>query len=171
MTHPLHWRAAQPTDRPALTAFVCTDPPARRFVDGRRQHPRPWELDVQSAVRDTRLPLPADTHALVGLDTDGIATVCRYEIDTTTATAFIQLLAVASRAQHRGHGTATLGHVLGLIAAHLPDTQDTGATLVAAKIHHPNTRSKRMCADCGFHHVDDVDGGKLEYWTTTLPPT
>lgn len=175
MTDPLHWRTARPGDRAALTAFICTDPPRRRFTNGRRQHPRPWELDVQSAVRDTRFPLLADTHAVVGLDTTGIAAVCRYQLDPAAGSAFIQLLAVATRAQHLGHGTATLTHVLHLIATQAAqprntgDNGGTGGVLVAAKIHHPNTHSKQMCTTAGFTHVDNTDNKTLEYWTTTTP--
>lgn len=170
MTHPLHWRDARPADRPSLTTFVCTDPPTRRFVDGRRQHPQEWELQAQSAVRNIRFPLAPNTHTVVGLDTDGIVTVCKYQVDPTSVTAFIQVLAVALRVQHRGYGAATLSHVLTLIAAHFPDHENTAEIFVAAKIHHPNLRSKQLCAGTGFVYEEDVNGGELEYWTTTLSP-
>ena len=91
-------------DRFQLTNFICTDPPKRQLVDGRRQHPREWELYAQSGVRTLRVPAPPAKSVIVGCDDGGIAGVCQYEYEYSEsgADAFVNVIAVALRAQ--GHG-------------------------------------------------------------------
>lgn len=170
MTPPLSWREATSDDRFQLQQFICTDPPKRKFTHGRSQHPREWELEAQSGVRDMRFPLPSNSTLIVGCDDLGIAVVCLYEYDDSDGfpDVFINVLAVAFRAQQQGYGSATLGHVLGLIKAR---AAATGASecFVASRIHHKNLGSQKASAKHGFEMTTPADEDGLEYWTLIVP--
>lgn len=170
MTPPLSWREANPDDRFQLTQFICTDPPKRKFTQGRPHHPREWELEAQSGVRDIRFPLPANSTLIVGCGDKGIAVVCLYEYDASDGypDVFINVLAVGYRAQGMGYGTATLGHVLGLIKARAANS-GASSCFVASRIHHKNVGSQKMSEKHGFEMATPADEDGLEYWTQTIP--
>lgn len=176
MTSPLTWRHAGAGDlaqlkleRRQLTDFICTDPPKRIFKDGSKSHPREWELDAQSGIRDLRIPARPSKPVLLGIDSDGLAAVCQYEYahDESGTDAFINVIGVAFRARGTGYGGQALDHVLQEIRAKA--TLDQAAEcLVAARVHTLNEPSKKMCESRKFVCVEAADDDGHEYWTRTI---
>lgn len=65
-----------------MPAFCCTGEPKRQPGSFKKVHERPWELDVQSAVRSRRPPYQPPLFMIVGLDGEGIAAAAIYEEPT-----------------------------------------------------------------------------------------
>jgi len=162
------WREATPDDRNTLKdEFLCTDPPRKIYRQGRKQHPREWELDAQSIVKDIRFPLPENNTVLLGSDDEGLAVVCQYKYDPATADSFIGVIAVAWRAQARRYGAAALEYVKSLIHARaIADGHD--GYLITARVHEQNKRSQRMCEKHDLVRVKPADKHRLETWALAV---
>ena len=108
-----------------MPAFCCTGEPKRQPGSFKKVHERPWELDVQSAVRSRRPPYQPPLFMIVGLDGEGIAAAAIYEELDGPAVVQVQFMAVALRCRGRGGGTAD--EMFGEILRRL----ELGRTLVA----------------------------------------
>jgi len=167
---PLSWREATEHDCSLLQEFVCTNPAKRQYIPGRgKYHPREWELDAQSGIRDTRFPLDAGSTLLLGWDNEGLAVVCMYEYDDSDGypDAFINVLAVALRAQGKGYGKLTMGYVLDLIEQR---AVASGASeyFVTGHVHYKNARSQAMNRAHGLSQTEPADENGLETWSTKV---
>lgn len=166
------WREATKQHRVRLQQFTCTVPAPHRA--GRRpgRHPRPYEYDVQKAIRQLRVPLRgADGTALLGIDDsdDLVAVAAWCSIVTVPSLYKIRLLAVARSQRGQGGGTARecLNEVLARIVM---ETPVGSGKRVFGLVDRRNVNSQRLVTEFGFARTDGpVTDPDLEMWAAQLP--
>lgn len=165
----LTWREATKRDRPLLQRFTCTVPAPRDPDKRAGPHPKPYEREVEKAIRALPVPLSgADGVALLGFDEVGeLVTVAAWcSIIGTPGLYKVRLLAVARGKRGAGGlvARACLDEVLRRIASEHP-----GAT-VFGLVDERNTNSQRLMMDRGFSKTPGpVDDPRLEMWAAALP--
>lgn len=162
------WRDAEKSDRGALNAFVCTDPPKPRYDPSTRQtsHPKPWEYRVQTMIRAARAPLPRGHRMLLGEDDEGIAWACIYEELAGPEVVELKCLAVSVR--HRGKGGVVaqeMAHAVleALTQAAIEAQAEVAAVHVETQVWHENIPSKRFCDAAGLVHTGWAAPGFMLY--------
>lgn len=174
MTTLLRWSEPQQADRALLPSFTCTNPGRkRRRPNGGWEidHPRPWELFVQSKIRACRPPCQPPHHALVGRDDEGIGGFVYWEELDGPAEVEVRVAAVATRFRGKGGGWAdemmrTLFDTLTLNAI----TADAQAVRVTTWIHEQNHPSQRLCRNYGFAHMGTflATDPELQRWAAEI---
>jgi RimJ/RimL family protein N-acetyltransferase len=170
----LEWRDARRDDRQHLRAFVCTSPDRARWVPKRKQkvHPRPWELDAQSAVRKLKPPTDARARIRVAFDDVGLAAVVHVALaESNDHGIMVPVIALAQRLRGGKH------HVGGELAtealrcaANLREVHNLEGVGVFARIH-PNNRASRHAFEAagfdnlGLFHVDETMPGPIDHHT------
>ena len=147
-----------------MPAFCCTGEPKRQPGSFKKVHERPWELDVQSAVRSRRPPYQPPLFMIVGLDGEGIAAAAIYEELDGPAVVQVQFMAVALRCRGRGGGTAD--EMFGEILRRLEERamqRRVDQVLVTGSIYGLNVPSQRMAFRAGMRHVDTFSTGVQEW--------
>jgi hypothetical protein len=168
----IQWRSAAGSDRPLLQRFECTAPAPRQ--SGRRAsgHPKPYERDVQSAIRTLSVPVRGrDGTCLVGLDGGELVAValwCRMD-DVDYPLFKIRLIAVATSVRGRGGAVARecVDQVLGGIAA---ECEEGEVVTVYGLVDHRNSASQNLLKDCDFEEEPDapVQDAKLATWALEM---
>lgn len=147
----LAWREAEFGDRRALQAFNCTDPAPREPGRRARNHPRPWEDEVNRSIHALSPPctLSVDT-LLLGFDEEGLAAVALWcELDAMPGWFKIRLIAVERRLRTPG-GTSIGKTATEVLNEALRRIKAQGAAVVVGLIDHRNRASQRLCADHGL---------------------
>lgn len=112
---------------------------------------------MQSAVREKiKPPKQHPEHLYLGFDGKKLAVVVYFFHNEKQDVVLVQVVARAQWAKARGVGANAMDMV-----DRLTDEVAPGVRL-AGRIHKSNDRSKRMCADAGWEHVDDE--GPMEVW-------
>jgi hypothetical protein len=167
----LAWREVERQDRLLLQGFTCTVAAAYDPSRGQKVHPRPWELEVQSYIRNYRPPAGPGETFLLGLDNEGIGAVsCAAIFDKQPEV--IKLLAVAVSTRYRGQGGAVADEALleGLnAAADLGVASGLSVVSVFGLIHSRNLASQGMCQRHGFtYEGDDPDEPDYQVWSVAV---
>ncbi|UFS59417.1 GNAT family N-acetyltransferase [Subtercola endophyticus] len=158
------WVDAAPEHVTALQHFICADPPKAAYGGSREKyHPRPWELEVQSGLRDLRLPLPDSERLVIALDSaHEVAGAVRLSFDVTGEQMMILAIATRHDLQRQGIATRALE-----IAVDIIERTRVAYELncdIWAKIHRENLRSQKVFAAAGFEWIESVDESGLDYW-------
>lgn len=165
----VEWRLAERRDRETLRRFECTVPPPgprRRPLP----HPKPWEKDVQSAVRTLGVPVRGrDGTCLLGFESGepvAIALWCRIEQDADLSFK-IRLLAVSTAV--RGQGVAVARECLEQVLARIVGELDAGEpAVVYGLVDHRNRSSRKMLATSGFAEQSAYDDPELGLWAVEV---
>lgn len=154
------WRPAADTaeDRAALQGFTCTSdrPPMGA------PHPKPWELSVQSDIRqrllkntasnrhlDQRFQLAMDEKMIAAVHAHARMTEAPDELTLPTGVCVRGLLYVAVAREYRSTGLAD--RVMAEALYDIIDCEpDAPSIAVLAKIDYRNGPSERMCRRHGF---------------------
>lgn len=171
------WRFAEPTDRPLLQAFQCTDPAPRDPGRRAQPHPKPWEKGVQSAIK--QLPIPrtaggADGSILLGLEGNDLVAVSFWSSDGTGQPPLIKMRLLAISSMKRGAGgnlaRECVDETLRRIEAELPRDQDG---IVYGLVDTSNRPSQAMLRDSGFEpqDSDEVADPDLVMWVQVVTGT
>lgn len=154
-------RVATRADRSRLQQFICTDPHKPRWEPHRgTHHPRPWELDAQSSIRNPQPPLGGgDEMIVVGVVDGPIQGVCNFGPSSDSQMFGVWLLAVALDCQGQGVGRT-------LLRAALDETARLNPLWpVVARIHPENEPSKALFASMGFvMEIPCGVGEPLDLW-------
>ncbi|WP_179205277.1 GNAT family N-acetyltransferase [Mycetocola reblochoni] len=140
---------AKPHHSHELQQFVCTTPPKKLHDKYRgNYHPKPWALEVQSAIRNIR-PHGRDTNDLIRLGhVDGrLAHVSELFFSREERTLAILLIATHREFQGTGLGAQSLEKTVELFNK-LRD--DNHADELVARIHQSNDPSKGLFEKAGF---------------------
>lgn len=167
-------RDAGPSDRAELCVFECTEPGVKRqgesgwYVD----HPRLWELKVQSKIRTLakHVRFPAPGYVLLGHDPDGLAAVAYYEEQDGPAEVEIHLAAIALRLRRKGGGCAD-EMVTGLLDRLTARAIEAGVAqvVITTKIDEHNGPSQGLCRRFGLWHTGILPNSTLQQWSGILP--
>jgi hypothetical protein len=168
VTSLLDWRLYDKrADNLALRRFTCTDPPTRRSGSRGSFHPKPWEREVQSFVRQKRPNVPFGEVMILGheLADQRIGAVCRWAELRNPGEVLLQCVAVSVyyryRNSQREYAKEAIETAKSAIAARarVAGSEDV---LIYARIHHRNSPSRRMCGASGFRYFKTEDD--LETW-------
>lgn len=168
MSRLLAWREARHEDRATLQGFTCTIPAQLVFGQKRKYHPKPWEQEVQSGIRDLRPPVGQDQSLLVGEDAEGIAAVCLLADQGEASVFKIQAIAVATR--YRGQGGAHADEALDVTFETAAQRgQDSGRSeiIMISWVDPKNEPSKSLHQRAGFALRQITQTG-LEEWAVVL---
>jgi GNAT superfamily N-acetyltransferase len=150
------------------TEFVCTDPPKKRYQAGLgKVHPREWELDAQSALRDTKFPCEGSLHFRVAKLADHqIVAAAKFDLVMSTdvdgrADGWIFSAAVARGWQGQGLGLQLIRAVENDMIHH---ARALGAVdlWMACKVHKRNEACQRLLAGAGWELYDGGSGDGSE---------
>jgi hypothetical protein len=163
----LTWRDAERDDRAALEQFTCTVAP-ERLPNGRRlPHPRPWELEAQTGIRQHTPPGSSDDLYRIGVNNNGsivaVSITGLLEDPDFEPTFKLLVLAIAMPARRQGGDVANACMIDALHQMELR-VQAVGALqfLVLAMIDPRNSASKWMCQRHAFAHIGEE--GEYELW-------
>lgn len=171
MDHEVEWVYPDRSHRRVLQEFTCTVPKEFRLRSRRREkyHPRPWEYDVQSYVRDLRPPLPRNKRALVALVDGEVAAVTVLRI-VEPWFYYIEVVAVALAFQGSGVGAQALRVAIEEAALWGTEHAQTEIT-IEGFVHRDNRGSLRMCRSCGMvRMIEDDDDELLCHQLKVLTP-
>lgn len=167
MSGDIIWRSAIPRDRAALMNFTCTERGRKNPLQGwRTDHPRPWELRVQSGIRDLRPPYRSPKFLLVGFEPRGIAAAAYYEELDGPGFVNINLVAVAERYRHTPERAVSKQLAEELEAAlfdRVQEVPDLDRVVVTSVVHPENKASRRFCEEAGLEEDGALDDGHLVY--------
>lgn len=157
-TSRLNWRDANRGDRGKLKQFVCTTPEKASWVPLRKGkfHPRQWELDVQSTVRNLKPPTPPGERIRLGFDDVGLAAVVNIaRAKGGDHGVVLQVIAVAQRLRRAEprFGPEALDEAV-RVAAEFRDGLGGEAVGLFTRTVPKNAASKRMLTDYGFIYLD-----------------
>lgn len=162
----VEWQTGRDWHRHAVQQFVCASPDRWQWSKERgKYHPHPWEIAVQSQIRELKPRLAAGEKLVLGMDADRrVAAVSYFGYDNTGEQFFIWAIARSVDHAGRGLGAAALEWTMkALYATKAAEKKDCG---VFARIDPRNEPSKRLFARFGFYKFG-VDGD-LEYWVHEL---
>jgi len=161
------WRLAEGADRPLLQRFECTKPAPKEKGRRAAPHPKPYEKQVQSAIRTLAVPVRGrDGVCLLGeLDGELVAVALWCRMDADYPLFKIRLLAVATSVRGSGGAVARecLDQVLARIVAELAPGE---VATVYGLVDHRNTPSQLMLTDRDFKLQEGapVDDPDLAMW-------
>jgi hypothetical protein len=164
----LAWREARHEDRASLQGFTCTVPAQSVFGQKRKYHPKPWEQEVQSGIRDLRPPVGQDQSLLLGEDADGIAAACLLADQGEARVFKIQAIAVAAR--YRGQGGAHADEALNIAleaAAQRGLGNGRSEIIMVSWVDPKNEPSKFLHQRAGFA-LRQITQARLEEWAIAL---
>lgn len=169
----LDWRDATRNDVASLHMFTCAPPKPRGRLVSKLKQDRWWERDVQSNVRDLRLPVPPSTRLLLGFDHAGLLSAVSHweELDGPSA---VELLWMAVGNHMRGAGGAAADEMFDQTLIAIVDRivqQGIPYSRVLAMVWHQNTASQRMCHRAGLRRSPEDDGADgVQAWVVELQP-
>jgi hypothetical protein len=144
------WRDAVQSDRAALERFTCTVA-AEKAPRGRPlPHPRPWELEAQTGIRQHRPPGATDDLYRLGVGADGsiVAVSITGLLEDPEFEPTFKLLVLAVATSVRGQGgqvaDACMRDALTQMEARARAT-DAAQFLVLGMVDPRNAASQRMC--------------------------
>lgn len=162
----LDWRSIQATDTTGLQGFTCTAPAKSVYYPGRgKAHPYPYELEVQSYVRNLRPPGDGESMVLLGLSDAEIRAVACMSVARSDEPGIemflVQAVAVTINCRGQGLGDAALQQSIQI----LEDTNKkyNSDLPIAAKIHEDNAASQALFRRNGFEE-DQPIGSSLVQW-------
>jgi RimJ/RimL family protein N-acetyltransferase len=160
----LDWVEAEFKHRSALGRFVCADPPRSSWDKHRGKfHPKPWELELQSGLRNLRPPFPGGDLLLLGLDEHGeIIAIVRIGWDIDVSHLLVLAVAVHADHQRNGHGRSALELALAVLTG--TNEAYEGQCGFFAHIHQGNAPSQKLFASLGFENLGVMDSGSHETW-------
>jgi RimJ/RimL family protein N-acetyltransferase len=169
----LRWTTGERKDRDALRSFACTEQRSkikRPWGGYDSHHPAPYELRVQSMIRENLKPAgePGRT-TLLGWDTHGsLGGVSTYRSIGSAAQFSIDAIAVASRFRHKGGGCAleAISTTLDYLTAEA-DAHGYSVMTVAATIHEDNRPSQHLFERQGFEQTDEQPHG-YQVWSADI---
>lgn len=164
----LRWRTAERGDRALLQDFSCTEPAVFDAQRRRAVHPKPWELVVQSGIRNLKPPTGGQ-FVLLGLDDDGIGAVCI--VTATEEPAEFYLMAVAVARHYRGRDGFIADEAITQaleVAADRSAQEGHENAYIFGYIHEENVPSQRMCERRGFTHEGDSPLKDYQQWSITV---
>jgi RimJ/RimL family protein N-acetyltransferase len=160
----LRWCEAEKAHRPALQAFICTDPPKLIYEPKRgRYHPQQWEYDVQAAIHKLRVPRQLPERVLLGFDGDVLRAVITYVLLDDCNQVFVHLIAC----DHSARGNGYAAEAYEAMFADLAELGWMGGYEVEGNVHPKNEASKRAFARMGGQLVETIGG--YEVWRLTRP--
>lgn len=165
------WLYPDRSHRQLLQSFTCTVPKEWRLRSRRREkyHPRPWEYEVQSYVRDLRPPLPHNRRALISLAGGEMAAVTVVRI-VEPWFYYIEVVAVSLAFQGSGLGGQALRAAIEEAALWGAEHSQPEIT-VEGFVHRDNRGSLRMCGSLGMGRVIEDDTDELLcHQATVLTP-
>lgn len=165
MTEGVVWRSAVRADRGKLMRFSCTEPGRKNPLNGwKHEHPRPWEYQVQSALRSLEPFYKPPWFLLVGVQGGEIVAAAYYEELDGPGQVHVNLLAVAKK--HRRAG-GTVARELGQeLQGRLIDRAlqaEVDEILLTAFVHPENAASRRLCEEAGLAVTATTPDGFLVY--------
>jgi hypothetical protein len=165
------------TDRQSATplqGFTCTTDRPRSLAGKKLPHPKPWEWEVQSHLRQSSVRLKNGELLLVGRSADTAIAAAAHLIFTPLSTGtetFIAAVAVSTN--FRGQGGAIADEALVVIcevACERAASDGGELALVTGKIHNQNQPSEALCVRSGFEPYL-VPQGDYQPWVLRLPLT
>jgi hypothetical protein len=165
------------TDRRSATSlqeFTCTTERPRSPAGRKLPHPKPWELEVQSHLRQSSVQLRNGELLLVGRSEDTAIAAAAHLAFTPLSTGtetFIKAVAVTTNL--RGRGGAIANEALAVIcevAGERAASDGSEFVLVTSKIHKHNQPSEALVIRSGFEPYS-VPQGDYQLWTRQLPAT
>lgn len=166
----LNWATATKEHKSSINQFICTDPSKLIYEPNRgKHHPRAWELEVQSVIRNLKLPPGRkDEAVLLGTTklTGEIAAVSYFGFDETGDQMLIWAIATAKEYQGSGIGREILGKTLLVLRTFKTEISlDCG---IFTRIHTQNEPSKRLFGAAGFEFLGkNTTDPNLEDWVTS----
>jgi RimJ/RimL family protein N-acetyltransferase len=163
------WQDARQEHLKDFNGFTCAEPAQAQWDRVRREklHPQPWQLTVQSAIRDMSVPLPSDEMAVLLYSEDTLAGVSRFGWTDGGEQLLVMTIARDVRFKGQGVGAELLRQTLAYLRA-ARDEAGSGCGAFA-RIDHRNMQSKRAFAAAGFAYLeDDYEDPNLEYWMHDL---
>jgi RimJ/RimL family protein N-acetyltransferase len=163
----LAWRTAQRGDRPLLQAFTCTGPACYDRWRKQKVHPREWELEVQTGIRDIN-PSTEGQFLYLGIDDqESIGAVCLFAPLDQPDQFKLMGVAVAMRYRRQGGAYADEAITQALQAAADQAAQHGRPhAYVTGFVHERNLASQRMCQRHGFMRVGPAPGlASYEEWS------
>lgn len=144
---------------------MCTSPDRWEWSRERGKfHPAPWEIEVQSQLRDLKPKLPPGETLLLGTDGKTVVAASYFGFDSTGEQ--FQIWAVARHVEYAGQalGAAALEITLQSLRNTKKETgRDCG---VFTRIDVRNEASQRMFSRAGFWQHDTI--GQLGFWVNEL---
>lgn len=127
-------------------------------------HPAPWELHVQSYLRDLRTPVPPNEALLLGFDGSELVAVIYFGFAPDDAQFMIWCVACAVGKRRRGHGREAVARALDVMrATKVRNKLDCG---VFTKIDPRNEGSRRLFRASGFEYLNNYEG--YEVWVADV---
>ena len=176
----LDWRNFGSEHTDAVRAFQCTTPEKSQYEPGKgKHHPLPYELEVQSYIRNLRAPADNTSTVRLGfLDDQLLAVVCMSCIQEQPPEKIhpesmfhIQVVAVDVRYKRSGYGQLAIAESIRIAdelnRKHLGGTGAEPAPMVAL-IHGRNVASQELFKKNGFIYDEPFEGG-LRQWIRDEP--
>lgn len=149
------WRDAEARDRAAFQQFECTAREKRKL---RTHYPRPWEREVEAAVRTANPRCDGQSAVRVYEDAEGIGAVVSVALCEAPDLYIVELVAVAMR--HRNSGgeiaSAALEEAVQWVINHA-DAAGCRRPRVMGRVDNRNNASKHMLRAYGFVLVPTDD--------------
>lgn len=162
------------TSRPSavpLQGFTCTTDCPRSLRGRKLPHPKPWELEVQSYLRQSSRQLKSGALLLIGRSADdaiAAAAHLMFQQYSTVTETFIAAVGVTTSL--RGQGGAIADEALAIIfevARERAASDGSESALVAGNIHVQNQPCEALVIRSGFEPYS-VPHGDYQRWTIRL---
>ena len=154
-----------------LQRFTCTSECPRSPGGKKLPHPKPFELEVQSHLRESSKRLKNGELLLVGrLEDQTIVAAAHLMFTPLTAGVQTHIASVAVDTNVRGQGGAIANEVLLVIfeTAREHAAMVGELALVTGKIHNENRPSEALFVRAGFEPYS-VPSGDYQQWVIRLP--
>lgn len=167
----IEWRIFD--DKKALVFLqqFCCAAPAEKWGRRSEPHRKPWEVEVQSHLRQLSRKFKPGDLVLVGREGDTVAAVAHLEPMQDERVVRMFIVAVAVSREYRGGdhrvADALMGRIQKLAVANALECRRQGAFLYG-NIDFQNEPSQRMAARAGFEPVDGP-GEDCQRWRMWLP--
>jgi hypothetical protein len=157
-----------------MQGFTCTTDCPRSPAGRKLAHPRPWELEVQSHLRQSSVRLKDGQLLLVGYsDEAAIAAAAHLIFEPLSAGMRTHIASVAVSTNARGKGGSIADEALALIsevACERANAVGGEFALVTGQIHRENRPSEALFIRSGFEPYS-VPSGDYQQWVIRLPLT
>jgi len=152
-------------DRALLQLFECTEKAHHDRATHRTLHPKPWELEAQSAIKDLRPPVSGAEMILIAEDHAGIgAVVWTYEFGSPTD---VKIMCAAIVRRLRGKRGIYADELMSVTFERLVERLRASGQrrgLAIGLVHKDNLPSQRMCRQSGGYHYADDDEYQKWQW-------
>lgn len=153
-------------DLRCLQRFRCTADRPRSSSGRLLVHPRPWEWDVQSYLRNSP-KLKAGHLVLLGRCGEDVVAVARLEVTARENDCHVFIASAAIDLDHRGKG----GRMADALMLQIRETavemcRESGKSeiLLEGKIHPGNLPSQAMVTRAGFEPLEAPGLNSYEMW-------